>query len=101
MRNNHVDIREKYPDRIPVIVTSKKFNLSKNKFLVPRTMTVGNLIYWLRTRILDIGFEQSLVIFVNDIIPKATETIEEVDVKYRKYEDEHLNIYLTTENTFG
>ena len=48
-------ILEKYPDRIPIIIEkdkkSKLKNIDKNKYLVPKNMTLGQFIYVIRKRI--------------------------------------------------
>ena len=49
-------IREKYPDRIPVIIeksvnnSGRIPNLDKHKFLVPADITIGQFMYVLRQR---------------------------------------------------
>ena len=49
-------IREKYPERIPVIVEKSKScqelpDIDKHKFLVPKDLTMGQFIYVIRKRI--------------------------------------------------
>ena len=49
-------IKNKYPDRVPVIVEKKDENpdipdIDKKKFLVPTDLTVGQFIYVVRKRI--------------------------------------------------
>ena len=50
-------IREKYPDRIPVIVEKSENSpeslpdIDKRKFLVPQDLTMGQLVFVIRKRI--------------------------------------------------
>ena len=57
-------IKEKYADRIPVIVertsSSNLPELDKHKFLVPNTLTVGQFLYVIRKRIKLEHFQISL-----------------------------------------
>lgn len=48
-------LRKKYPTRIPtfVICESKDIALKKNKFLVPKTLTLGEFMFTLRRHLKD------------------------------------------------
>ena len=65
-------IREKYPDRIPVIVEkagrSDIPNIDKKKYLVPGDLTAGQFVYVIRKRI-KLSPEKAIFIFVNNILP--------------------------------
>ncbi|GMI96197.1 autophagy 8f [Hibiscus trionum] len=60
-------IREKYPDRIPVIVEKAERsdipNIDKKKYLVPADLTVGQFVYVIRKRI-KLSAEKAIFIFV-------------------------------------
>nr|QAR18130.1 ATG8f3 [Nicotiana benthamiana] len=65
-------IREKYPDRIPVIVEKAEKsdipNIDKKKYLVPADLTVGQFVYVIRKRI-KLSAEKAIFIFVDNVLP--------------------------------
>ncbi|OMO78554.1 Autophagy protein Atg8 ubiquitin-like protein [Corchorus capsularis] len=65
-------IREKYPDRIPVIVEKAERsdipNIDKKKYLVPADLTVGQFVYVIRKRI-KLSAEKAIFIFVDSVLP--------------------------------
>ena len=93
----------KYPERIPVICEKAQGTdapeIDKKKYLVPKDITVGQIVYIIRQRI-KLGPEQALFIFVNNIIPATSSSISNV---YENYKDKDGFVYLvySSENTFG
>lgn len=65
-------IRQKYPDRIPVICEKVEKSdiptIDKKKYLVPADLTVGQFVYVIRKRI-KLSPEKAIFIFVNEILP--------------------------------
>jgi GABA(A) receptor-associated protein len=65
-------IRQKYPDRIPVICEkvdkSDIPTIDKKKYLVPADLTVGQFVYVIRKRI-KLSPEKAIFVFVNEILP--------------------------------
>tara|TARA_Y100000590_G_C15522822_1_gene940060 strand:- start:369 stop:731 length:363 start_codon:yes stop_codon:yes gene_type:complete len=97
-------VRQKYPNRIPVIVEKAKFcdninDIDKSKYLVPTDLTVGQFIYVIRKR-LKMNSEQGLFIFINEVMPPTTEQLSLIYDNY-KDEDGFLYIMYSGENTFG
>ena len=97
-------IKEKYPDRIPVIVykhPSEKVlpKLNKTKYLVPQDLTIGQFIFIIRKRI-DLPPEKALFIFINNILPPTSELISEI-YNNSSDDDGFLYVVYTGENTFG
>lgn len=96
-------IIEKYPDRIPIIVEkqskSKIPDIDKNKYLVPKEMTMGQFIYVIRKRI-KLNPTEALFIFTNNILCNNTLLLSEMYNTY-KDKDGFLYIVYTSENTFG
>jgi len=96
-------VMKKYDDRIPIIVErSIKTdipNIDKNKFLVPKTLTIGQFVYIIRGR-LNLSPESAIFLFMNDNIPPTSSSISDM---YDKYKDEDGYLYVTYagENTFG
>lgn len=102
-KNEAIRIRNKYPDRIPVIVEKAPKNpvpdIDKHKFLVQTDLTVGQFIHVIRKRI-KLTSEQAMFIFVNNTIPPITELMS---VIYEEYKDPDMFLYVTYsgEQTFG
>ena len=92
-------IMDKYPNRIPVIVESKDFTLDKHKYLVPKTLTVGEFIQVIRKRV-TIGPEEAIFLLVNNKSPLITSTMEDI---YEQDQGEcgFLFINITRESVFG
>lgn len=95
------EIRKKYPNRIPIQVTtmSADLNLDKTKYLVPNTLTFGEFMIILRKRINTLGPEEALFLFLNGTIPAGSHLIS-IYAKSLK-NDEMLKCELCKENTFG
>ncbi|KAL5564641.1 hypothetical protein UlMin_027805 [Ulmus minor] len=93
----------KYPDRVPVII--EKYSrtdlpdMEKQKFLVPRDMTVGQFIHILSSR-LHLAPGKALFVFVNDTLPQTASCMDYVHQTY-KDEDGFLYMCYSSEKTFG
>ena len=96
-------IREKYPDRIPVIcekdVGSDIPAVDKRKYLIPMDLTVGQFVYVIRKRI-SIPSDKAIFIFVKNVLPPTAALMSSV---YEDHRDEDGFLYVTYsgENTFG
>ena len=96
-------IREKYPDRIPIIIekspNSTVPDISKNKYLVPKEITVGQFIYIIRKRI-KLSQEKAIFLFLNEQIPATSAVLADL---YEEHKDEDDFIYFSYagEATFG
>jgi len=96
-------MRDKYPDRIPVIVkkalSSDLPDIDKKKYLVPTDLTVGQFIHVIRKRI-KLQPEKAIFIFVNSIMPPTASLVSQV---YQDQSDEDGFLYFTYngENVFG
>eukprot|EP00252_Welwitschia_mirabilis_P023264 TRINITY_DN6546_c0_g3_i1.p1 TRINITY_DN6546_c0_g3~~TRINITY_DN6546_c0_g3_i1.p1 ORF type:complete len:123 (-),score=33.28 TRINITY_DN6546_c0_g3_i1:167-535(-) len=96
-------IREKYPDRIPVIVEKAEKSdipdIDKKKYLVPTDLTVGQFVYVVRKRI-KLTPEKAIFIFVNNFLPPSAAIMSAV---YEEHKDADGFLYMTYsgENTFG
>ncbi|CAF1710914.1 hypothetical protein HID58_056791 [Brassica napus] len=87
-------MREKYPDRIPVIMEkagqSDLPDIDKNKYLVPADLTVGQFKYVVRKRVKP-GAE--ILVFVNNtLIPPNAALMSAI---YEKHKDEDGLLYMT------
>uniref|UniRef100_A0A7N0U1S6 Autophagy-related protein n=1 Tax=Kalanchoe fedtschenkoi TaxID=63787 RepID=A0A7N0U1S6_KALFE len=96
-------IRDKYPDRIPVIVEKAERsdipNIDKKKYLVPADLTVGQFVYVIRQRI-KLSAEKAIFIFVDSVLP-PTGAVMSAIYEEKKDEDGFLYVTYSGENTFG
>ena len=97
------EIKERYPDRVPVYVQKKENSnvpdVPKHKYLVPKCMTMGNFIYIIRKNI-KLTSDKALFVFVDNKLVCNTESMEEVYKKYQN-EDGFLYTVYSSESTFG
>nr|AAR88761.1 microtubule-associated protein [Hevea brasiliensis] len=88
-------IREKYPDRIPVIVEKAERsdipNIDKKKYLVPADLTVGQFVYVIRKRI-KLSAEKAIFIFVDNVLPSTGAIMSAI---YEEKKDEDGFLYVT------
>ena len=96
-------IRKKYPDRIPVILQKSPESrlpvIKQSKFLVPDTITLGELLIVIKKRI-TLEPHQALFLFLHKTVPTMSSTIKNLYDLY-KDEDGFLYIEYTEEHTFG
>ena len=99
-----VNIRNKYPGKIPVICERQGTNIppiDRSKYLVPSDLTMGQFLYVIRKRL---SLDPSLGLFLfmgNDgTLMNGAKFISEC---YNEYKDEDGFLYLkySGENTFG
>ncbi|XP_021766869.1 autophagy-related protein 8C-like [Chenopodium quinoa] len=96
-------IREKYPDRIPVIVEKAERtdipDIDKKKYLVPADLTVGQFVYVVRKRV-NLSPEKAIFVFVKNILPPTAALMSTI---YEDNKDEDGFLYMTYsgENVFG
>lgn len=102
--NESTKIREKYPDRIPVIVEknprSDLPNIDKKKFLVPGDLSVSQLQFIIRRRI-SLPAEKAMFFFVGKGVLMTNSN--NVGAIYGEYKDEDGFLYVcySGESTFG
>ena len=92
----------KYKDRVPVIVeadTNSEFDLTKNKFLVPKDISLSQMIYVIRKKI-NLASEKALFLFIDGTLP-ATSDLMSVLYEEKKSSDGFLYCLISAESTFG
>ena len=93
-------ILKRHPDKIPTLISPKKGKpqlpeLPKNKYLLPKDMTINQVVYIIR-RHLSIKPETAIIIFVNNELFPNNKQLSEIIIPGQ------LNyITYTLENTFG
>ena len=102
--NESSRIRKKYPERVPLIVEKAigcdtLQDVDKHKYLVPRTLSMGQFVYVIRKRI-SIQPDKALFIYVDNILPSTSELIGNV---YNNHVADDGLLYITYagESTFG
>ena len=87
-------IRNKYPDRIPIIVEKYKDcklpDVDKCKYLVPNDMTMSQFIYIIRKKI-NLKPHETLFVTVNNCLPESNIQLTTI---YEKYKDEDGFLYV-------
>jgi len=97
-------IKQKYPDRVPVVICKSKNektlkDIGQTRYLVPKKVNIVDLLVVIRKK-LDVTKHQAIFIFAgNSLIPMNT-TMEEVYNQYHNG-DGILYIFYSLENTFG
>lgn len=97
-------ITKTYPDRVPVFVrrgdSCKDLpELKKQKFLVPRELTVGQFLFIVR-RQLTLPPEKALFLFINNTLPTTSTLMGELYGPH-KSSDGALRMVYMSESTFG
>lgn len=97
-------LRQAHPDRVPLIVDScsgRDPELENKKYLVPVTLTFGQLFYTLRKRMKPLQAEQAVFFYTdnNAVVPQNL-LLSQI---YQEHVDEDGFLYLfyTLESTFG
>jgi GABA(A) receptor-associated protein len=94
----------KHPERVPVIVCKYKGDIGipeidKQKYLVPKEMTIGQFIYVIRKRI-KLEPDQALFVLVNNSLQPTIKLMDDIYTS-GKDEDGFLYVIYSSENTFG
>merc|ERR1712098_508512 len=97
-------IRKKYPERIPVICEKDEKSpdlpqVDKNKYLVPKDLTIAQFIYVIRKRI-KLPPEKAIFLYVNNSLPQTTSLLAAIYEEH-KSADGFLYVNYAGENTFG
>jgi len=94
----------KHPNSLCVIIEKSDndntiADIDKHKYLVPKELTVGQLLYVVRKRI-HLTPEQAIFLYINHSLPPSAASLESL---YNLYKDDDGFLYIkyTGENTFG
>jgi len=95
-------IRTKYPNRIPIIIDSKKVKINRKKYLCPKDLTIGQFMMTLRKHIEEMDESQALFILTkSNLLVSPQQTVEDLDKQEAKAPDGMLHLNLNIESTFG
>lgn len=90
----------RHPNRLPVKIDEESdVGIDRRKYLIPREMTLGNFITYLRTRV-ELEHHEAMFVLIGGILPPISSTIETLYIEHVG-EDRLLRIVLKKENTFG
>jgi len=96
-------IIKKHPERIPIVVCKSKNDslpdIDKQKYLVPKDMSIGQFIYVIRKRI-KLEPNQALFVLVNNSLQPSNKIVCDI-YENCKDEDGFLYVIYSSENTFG
>ena len=98
-------IMNKYPDRIPVLVTRNKNSINtpeidKHKYLVPSDLTMGQLMFVIRRR-LKLPPEKGLFLFVDGGVVSVSDLVSTVYYISHDPDDGFLHAVFSCESVFG
>jgi GABA(A) receptor-associated protein len=102
--NESYRIREKYPDRYPIICERGRGadvpTIDRKKYLVPNDISIANFMYIIRKRI-KLPPEKSIYLFFGDTQLLPTNTL--ISMAYENHHDKDGFLYITYngESTFG
>jgi GABA(A) receptor-associated protein len=94
------NIRNKYKDRIPVLLRSDSIKLDRYKYLVPSDITLSQFSLILRKRT-KLDPKEAIFYLINDTSPPSNETMNNLYLFYADEQTEILIIDIHKENTFG
>ena len=100
--SEYLRMKSKFPERYCIILEPANKNtmdIDKHKYLVPKELTVGQMLFVVRKRI-HLSSAQALFFYVNNTLPSSSITMETLYLSHRD-EDGFLYIRYTGENTFG
>lgn len=92
----------KYPNRVPVCIKPKDDKsgyIDKTRYLIPREMTMGEFIKYIRNRISLKAYE-AIFVFIKNVLPPMSSTFDSLYSQYAD-NDQMLYIVFSKENTFG
>ncbi len=101
-KNESTQMLNRYPNRVPIIIEPKGNapKIDKRKFMTPRDLTIGQLIFVVRKR-LNFNSQQALFLFIDEkTLATPSSQIGHIYDRF-KDEDSFLYIFYSLENTFG
>lgn len=98
---NYEHIRSKYPDRIPIIIITRDFELTKKKFLIHHSENFSSLFFEIRKHI-KTNMKYSVLFMVENQIVTPSQNVGEFHRRVcLQKDDKFLYILLSKQQTFG
>jgi GABA(A) receptor-associated protein len=96
-------IMDKYPSRVPIIVTKHKHcklpDIDKNKYLVDKDMNIREFLYVIRSRI-KLDKSETIFLTINNKLSSSNDIFSKI-YNNEKNKDGFLYVVYSSENTFG
>lgn len=99
MEANH--ILTKYPGYVPIICSSSKFNLQKNKYVVNKNLTFSEFVISIRKKIPKLNEKEGLYFLTNDTMIPLSMDIGTIYDQHKDLSTDILQIWILKENMFG
>lgn len=94
------NVLNKYPMRIPIIIEPRSdLLIDKEKYLVPKDLTLGQFLVVIRKR-MKLRPEEALFCFLDRVIPNISAMLGDLYSEHRSM-DKFLYLTLSKEETFG
>jgi len=94
------EVLRRHPNRVPVKIDEESdFDIDRRKYLIPRDMTLGTFVTYLRNRV-KLNNSEAMFVLIEGILPPVSATIETLYITHVR-DDRLLHIILKKENTFG
>ena len=103
MTLSYEDISKQYNNRkVPIIfeIKNKTIELNQTKYIVPKDISLAQFQSVIVKKI-SIKKHQGLIFFINNTLPKMTDTIGQLHSQFKSDDDQFLYIQLSKENAFG
>ena len=101
MKGDYNYIRSRYPDRIPVMIITRDFELTKKKFLIHHSENFSSLFFEIRKHI-KTDIRESVLFLVENEIVTPSQNIGEFHRRVcLPKDDKFLYVLLQKNQTFG
>lgn len=101
MIGEYENVKSRYPDRIPVKIITRDFEITKKKFLIHQDECFSSLFYAVR-KFVKLDMRDSILFLVENQIVTPSENIGDFHRRVcLPKEDKFLYILLTKQQTFG
>ena len=92
----------KNPDRVPIIISSNSFKIDKLKYIVPNSITIGELMIMLRKKN-NIDPQEAIFLFIkdNNTQPRNEKEINNKSKSKIKSKKENEGILVPSSSTLG
>ena len=90
----------KNPNRVPIIISSNSFKIDKLKYIVPDSITIGELMIMLRKKN-NINPQEAIFLFIKDNNSNNNNTNTNINKSNKKSKKENEGILVPSSSTLG